>query len=141
MYGLKSPSWGFSSVTYTVDESNRDGSTLLTQRFGGTPGKRPVRSSHVAPSYFVTQTLPSSVPAYRIPGRTGDSLIETIVLCVSAPVASLVMPPVRSRAGVPSGLRPVLMRMRFASCVDRSGEIGRRLSPISTDLKTRLPAA
>src|SRR6266513_2960358 len=66
----------------------------LTYVPAGTPGKRPVRFSHVPPSLRVNQTLPSSVPAYNSPGRTGDSASDTIVQNVSAPVTSGVTPPV-----------------------------------------------
>src|SRR5919202_5358 len=96
---------------------------------GGTPGKRPVRFSHVPPSLRVIQTLPSSVPAKRSPGRIGDSASAVIVPYVSAPVASLVMPPVVSM------LKRILRRSRL----DRSGEIGYRLSPRIVDLSTRFP--
>src|SRR5438093_46959 len=60
----------------------------------GTPPKRPVSSSQLPPSFRVSQTLPSSVPAYNRPGRSGDSASDTIVQYVSAPVTSGVMPPV-----------------------------------------------
>src|SRR5690348_11860139 len=95
----------------------------------GTPGNRPVRFSHVAPSLRVSQTLPSSVPAYSSPGRTYDSASVVMVPYVSAPVASFVTPPVES-----------IEKRTFAmSRVLRSGEIGYRSSPRAVDLSTRLP--
>src|SRR5437762_12444614 len=66
----------------------------LTYVPAGTPGKRPVRFSQLPPSFFVSHTLPSSVPANSRPGRSGDSASDTIVQYVSAPVTSGVMPPV-----------------------------------------------
>src|SRR5438045_9024053 len=66
----------------------------LTYVPAGTPGKRPEMLSQLPPSFFVSQTLPSSVPAYRMPGRIGDSASDTIVQNVSAPVTSGVTPPV-----------------------------------------------
>ena len=100
-----------------------------TYVLGGTPGKRVVRFSHVAPSLRVSQTLPSSVPAKSSPGRTYDSASVVIVPYVSAPVASFVMPPVES----------MLQRTFAMSRVERSGEIGRKSSPRFVDLSTRLP--
>src|SRR6478736_47875 len=99
---------------YTVAESKCEGSTRLTHVFAGSPGNRFVRSVHKPPSFVVIQTLPSSVPAKRIPGRIGDSASVVIVPYVSAPVASRVTPPVSL----------VLMMMRAESLVERSGEIG-----------------
>src|ERR1041385_8071620 len=96
---------------------------------GGTPGTRDVSSSHVPPSFRVTHRRPSSVPAYRMPARTGDSFSETMVQYVSAPVASFVMPPVVR----------VETRIFIVSAVLRSGEIGKRSSPRRVDLSTRLP--
>src|SRR5687768_1668672 len=97
----------------------------------GSPGKRPVRFSHAPPSFRVSHTLPSSVPAHRRPGRTGDSASAVIVPCASAPVTSGVMPPVVRR----------LVLIFAESLVDRSGEIGTKRSPRFTLLMTRLPAA
>src|SRR5213594_4783189 len=98
----------------------------LTYVPAGTPGKRPVRFSHVPPSLRVSQTLPSSVPAYNTPGRIGDSASDTIVQNVSAPVTSGVMPPVVR----------VLTRIFIESLVVRSGEIGYRSSPRRVDFIT-----
>src|SRR5689334_879331 len=95
----------------------------------GTPVNRDVSSSHVPPSFFVSHTRPSSVPANRIPARIGDSLSDTIVQYVSAPVASLVMPPVVR----------VDTRIFVVSIVERSGEIANRSSPRLVDFSTRLP--
>ena len=103
----------------------------LTYVPAGTPGKRPVRFSHVPPSLRVNQTLPSSVPAYRSPGRTGDSASDTMVQNVSAPVTSGVMPPVVW----------VLTRIFIVSRVVRSGEIGYRFSPRFVDFITLLAPA
>src|SRR5258708_7096987 len=88
-----------------------------------------VTSFQLPPSLELTHTRPSSVPAKRIPARIGDSLSDTIVQYVSAPVASLVIPPV------------VLVDTRtfIVSAVVRSGEIGKRSSPRFVDLSTRLP--
>src|SRR6266699_1111337 len=83
----------------------------LTYVPAGTPGERPVMLSQVPPSFFVIQTLPSSVPAYSTPGRSGDSASDTIVQYVSAPVTSGVTPPVVR----------VLTRIRIESLVVRSG--------------------
>src|SRR5678815_2132499 len=95
----------------------------------GTPLTRDVSSSHVPPSFLEIQRRPSSVPAKRMPARIGDSLSDTIVQYVSAPVASLVMPPVVR----------VDTRIFIVSSVDRSGEIAKRLSPRFVDLRTRFP--
>src|SRR5438067_1517256 len=100
-----------------------------TYVFGGTPANRPVRFSHVPPSLWVSHTFPSSVPANSSPGRTYDSASAVIVPYVSAPVASLVMPPVES----------MLQRTFAMSRVERSGEIGRKSSPRFVDRSTRLP--
>ena len=83
------------------------------------------------PSLRVNQTLPSSVPAYRSPGRTGDSASDTMVQNVSAPVTSGVMPPVVW----------VLTRIFIVSRVVRSGEIGYRFSPRFVDFITLLAPA
>src|SRR5690349_9786497 len=94
------------------------------------PGKRDIGiGSHVAPSLRVVHTLPSSVPAQRRPGLMYDSCSTTTVPYVSAPVASIVMPPVlRIDVSI------------FAICfLERSGEIGYRLSPRCVLLRTRLP--
>ncbi len=77
------------------------------------------------PSFFETWTLPSSVPTQSRPGRRGDSLIEMIVQCVSAPVVSSVMPPVGLFF---SGL-----------LVERSGLTIIHVSPRLVDLKRWLP--
>src|SRR5213079_2299512 len=98
----------------------------LTYVPAGTPGKRPVIFSQVPPSFLVTQTLPSSVPAYSTPGRSGDSASDTIVQYVSAPVTSGVTPPVVR----------VLTRIFIESLVVRSGEIGYRSSPRRVDFMT-----
>src|SRR5207245_10958983 len=100
----------------------------LTYEPAGTPGKRPVRFSHVPPSLRVSQTLPSSVPAYSKPGRAGDSASDTIVQKVSAPVTSGVTPPVVC----------VLTRIFIVSRVVKSGEIGYRFSPRVVDFITLL---
>src|SRR3712207_23731 len=118
-YGVKSLRRWLSNVTYTVLESWREGSMRLTYVLRGTPGKRPVRFSHVPPSLRDTHTLPSSVPAKRMPARTGDSASDTIVPYVSAPVTSGVRPPVRLTE----------RSMAAESAVERSGEIATRLSP------------
>jgi hypothetical protein len=99
-----------------VSESKCDGSMRLTYTSpDASPGNRFAGiCSHVAPSLRVTQTLPSSVPAARKPGRTYDSASATTVPYVSAPVASSVMPPVL-----------FMLVSIFAHCFfDRSGEIG-----------------
>src|SRR3954471_4503747 len=98
----------------------------LTYVPGGTPGNRPVSSSQAPPSLRVSQTLPSSVPAYKSPGRNGDSDSDTTVQNVSAPVTSGVTPPVVR----------VLTRIRIESFVVRSGEIGYRSSPRRDDFIT-----
>src|SRR2546425_887390 len=105
----------------------------LTYVPAGTPGKRPppVSSSQVPPSFLVSQTLPSSVPAYNTPGRIGDSASDTIVQNVSAPVTSGVTPPVVC----------VLTRIFIVSRVVRSGEIGYRFSPRLVDFITLLAPA
>src|SRR5439155_19058156 len=92
----------------------------------GAPGNRPVRFSHVPPSLRVSQTLPSSVPAYNRPGRTGDSASATIVQNVSAPVTSGVIPPVVC----------VLTTIFMLSRVVRSGEMADRFSPRLVDFIT-----
>ena len=79
----------------------------------------------------VSQTLPSSVPAQRMPGRTADSLSDTTVPYVSAPVASGVMPPVFR----------IEVSIFAISRFDRSGEIGRRSSPRLVLFMTRLAPA
>src|SRR5258708_12947233 len=66
----------------------------LTYVPAGAPANRPVRFSQAPPSLRVSQTLPSSVPAYSKPGRIGDSTSDTMVQNVSAPVTSGVTPPV-----------------------------------------------
>src|SRR5574342_1357326 len=103
----------------------------LTYVPAGTPGKRPVRFSQVPPSFRVSQTLPSSVPAYSRPGRIGDSASDTMVQKVSAPVTSGVTPPVVW----------VLTRIFIVSRVVRSGEMGYRLSPRCVDFITLLAPA
>src|SRR5712692_5521186 len=100
----------------------------LTYVPAGTPGKRPVRFSQVPPSLRVSQTLPSSVPAYNRPGRSGDSASDTMVQKVSAPVTSGVMPPVVR----------VLTRIFSESRVVKSPEIGNRFSPRLVDFITLL---
>src|SRR5712691_12030105 len=100
----------------------------LTYVPAGTPGKRPVMFSQLPPSFFVVQTLPSSVPAYSTPGLSGDSASDTIVQNVSAPVTSGVTPPVVW----------VLTRIFIVSRVVRSGEIGYRFSPRFVDFITLL---
>src|SRR6266516_3419240 len=105
-----------------VAVSKCEGSMRLPYVPAGTPGTRPppppppppVSSSQVPPSFLVSQTLPSSVPAYNTPGRIGDSASDTIVQNVSAPVTSGVTPPVVR----------VLTRIFIESLVVRSGEIG-----------------
>src|SRR5256885_15164181 len=89
----------------------------------GTPGKWPVRFSHLPPSFLVSQRLPSSVPANSSPGRSGDSASDTIVQYVSAPVTSGVTPPVVC----------MLTRIFIEDLVVRSGEIGYRSSPRRVD--------
>ena len=108
--------------------SKCEGSIRLTYVPAGTPGKRPVKFSHVPPSLRVSQTLPSSVPAYSSPGRSGDSASDTMVQNVSAPVTSGVIPPVVC----------VLTRIFIVSRVVRSGEIGKRFSPRLVDFITLL---
>ncbi|SRR5258706_6303801 len=103
----------------------------LTYVPADTPTNRPVRFSHAPPSLRVSQTLPSSVPAYSSPGRIGDSASDTMVQNVSAPVTSGVTPPVVW----------VETRIRIESRVVRSGEIGERLSPRCVDFMTLLLAA
>src|SRR6266511_4657059 len=103
----------------------------LTYVPAGTPGKRPVRFSQAPPSLRVSQTLPSSVPAYSTPGRSGDSARATMVQKVSAPVTSGVIPPVVR----------VLTRIFIESRVVRSGEIGYRFSPRLVDFITLLAPA
>jgi hypothetical protein len=76
----------------------------------------------------VIHTLPSSVPASSNPARIGDSLSDTIVPNISAPVMSGVMPPVVR----------VATRIFMVSAYDRSGEIGNMSSPRFTLLSTRL---
>src|SRR2546425_4961637 len=100
----------------------------LTYVPAGTPAKRPVRFSQAPPSLRVSQTLPSSVPAYSSPGRIGDSASDTIVQWVSAPVTSGVMPPVVR----------VLIRIFIESRVVRSGEMAYRFSPRLVDFITLL---
>src|SRR6185369_9545158 len=109
-------------------ESCGDGSMRETYVPAGTPGKRVVSSSQVPPSLREIHARPSSVPAKRMPARIGDSFSDTIVQCVSAPVASLVMPPV------------VRMETRIfiVSAVDRSGEMANISSPRFVDFITRL---
>src|SRR6476659_8225150 len=102
----------------------------FTHVFFGTPAKRVVRFSHVAPSFRDSHTFPSSVPAYSSPARIGDSASAVIVLCVSAPVLSGVMPPVVW----------VLTLIFIGSRVVRSGEMAIRLSPRAVLLSTRLLA-
>ena len=94
----------------------------------GTPFTFAVCSVQLPPSFQDDQTRPSSVPAKRMPGRSGDSLSDTIVPNVSAPVASVVMPPV------------VLVEMRIlvVSAYDRSGEMKNMSSPCLVDFSTRL---
>src|SRR2546422_6185536 len=82
--------------------------------------------SHVPPSFFVTHTLPSSVPANSTPGRSGDSASDTIVQYVSAPVTSGVTPPVVR----------VLTRILMESLVVRSGEIEYKSDRKSTRLNS-----
>ena len=122
-YGAKSLSRWLSNDTYTVAESDGLASILLTCVKGGTPTNRALRSSHEPPSFFVSHTFPSFVPTYNTPALNGDSAMVTIVAFSSAPVASRVMPPVASTAGLPSISKPVVMRMRDSSRDDRSGEI------------------
>ena len=115
-----------------MSESKCDGSIRLTYTSpAASPGNCVAGiCSQVAPSFRVIQTLPSSVPAYRKPGRTDDSASATTVPYVSAPVASSVMPPVL-----------FMLVSIFAICFfDRSGEIGYRLSPRFVDFITRFPA-
>src|SRR5574341_1856665 len=111
-----------------VSESCGDGSMRLTYVPAGTPGKRPVRSSHLPPSFQLIQTLPSSVPAKRMPGRMGDSLSETLVAYVSAPLTSGVIPPVVRRE----------TRIFIVSAKVKSCEMGYISSPRLVDLRTRL---
>src|SRR5215207_6750298 len=94
------------------------------------PGKRDIGiCCHVCPSFCVVHTLPSSVPAISQPARTYDSASATTVPYVSAPVASRVIPPVL-----------VMLVSIFPHCfLERSGEIGNRLSPRYVDFSTRLP--
>src|SRR4051812_20268899 len=96
----------------------------------GSPGKRVAgMASHGEPSLRENHTLPSSVPAQRNPGRTYDSARATTVPYVSAPVASSVMPPVFF----------MLVSILPISRLDRSGEIGKRLSPHCVLFRTLLP--
>ena len=104
----------------------------LTYVSGGRLAKRvPGIRSHEAPSVRVSQTLPSSVPANSSPGRIGDSMSDVIVPNVSAPVASVVMPPVVF----------VLTRIFMVSRSVRSGEMTIRSSPRLVDLTTRFAPA
>ena len=97
---------------------------------GSIPANFDVRFSHVAPSFTDFQTLPSSVPAKSSPGLAGLSSSATTVPYVSAPVASIVTPPVK-RTDVSI----------FASNrLDKSGEMRLKSSPRLVDLSTRLPA-
>src|SRR6266852_7984472 len=98
----------------------------LTYAPAGTPGKRPppVRLSQLPPSFLVSQTLPSSVPANSNPGRSGDSASDTIVQYVSAPVTSGVTPPVVC----------IETRIFSESLVVKAGE---DLYPISPDVTTK----
>ena len=68
-----------SKHTYAVPGACGDASTSLTHNLAGTSGIAPLTFSHVAPSFFVTQTLPSSVPAHSRPGTIGDSDNDTTV--------------------------------------------------------------
>src|ERR1035437_9751277 len=93
----------------------------------GTPVMFLVSSFQVPPSFHEIQRRPSSVPAKMMPGRIGDSLSDTMLAKVSAPVASVVMPPVVC----------VEMRIFVVSAEERSGEIGYMSSPIFVDFSTR----
>src|SRR5258708_12830177 len=95
----------------------------------GNPANRSLKFSHEPPSLWVTQTLPSSVPASSRPGLTYDSASVTTVPYVSAPVTSGVTPPVNFSA----------VSMRARSCLERSGEMVNISSPRLSDLNTLLP--
>src|SRR4249919_1046757 len=63
-----------------------------THEFAGTCAL-PVTLLQCAPPSRVTCTLPSSVPTQMTLPSRGDSLIEKIVVCISAEELSTVMPP------------------------------------------------
>src|ERR1019366_9799815 len=101
-----------------------------TQESFGSPGKRPFRLSHAAPSLVDFHMLPSSVPAKSRPGFRYDSESATTVPNVSAPVASIVTPPVH--------VTEVSILAQFF--FERSGEMSWKSSPRLSDFSTRLPA-
>src|SRR5579864_3797858 len=93
----------------------------------GSPGSRLVTFSHVAPSFDDCHKRPSSVPAYSRPGLTYDSASATTVPYVSAPVASIVTPPVH--------VMEVSILAQFF--FERSGEMSWNSSPRFIDFSTR----
>src|ERR1041385_6840118 len=91
----------------------------VTHGLGGRPLMLPTTFFQLLPESRVTCTLPSSVPTQIRFGSFGDSLMLTIVVCISADELSTVMPPDSSC---------------FCFCgsfVERSGEMRSQLSPWS----------
>ncbi len=127
-YGLKSSLRWPSNVRYAVPSATCDASRRLTQVPFGTPGTFARTLAQVAPPSRVICTFPSSVPTQMMPGRMGDSAIVMIVQWVSAPVSSIVMPPVAFM------LPPCRGPSLSLSLVVRSGLMICQWSPRSTDL-------
>src|SRR5437870_737894 len=69
---------------------------LDTHGFGATPRTFAMVLVQDVPPFFVTCTLPSSVPAQITSGFFGDSAMATIVVCISADELSTVTPPYSS---------------------------------------------
>jgi len=121
-----------SNVAYTRASSNRDGCTSDTQLPFGMPGTLSMTSVHVRPPSRDTCRWPSSVPAYRMFARFGDSANDTIVGHVWMPsflatVISLPFTPI------------VTTSSRFALPV-RSAPSASQLRPRFDERNTRLPA-
>src|SRR5262245_8611448 len=74
--GSRLSTWWYSTVTYAVPVSYRDGSTLLTVPYCGRFGMFFVTFVHVLPPSRVTCTRPSFVPTQISPACFGDSAIR-----------------------------------------------------------------
>src|SRR5258708_22668679 len=123
-HGVMSPNVCRSNVAYAVPGSKRLASTQVTQLAFGKPGTLPTTFVQCAPPSRVSCTFPSSVPTQIVFASSGDSLITTMVVCISAEELSTVMPPDSS------------CRCFSGSLVVRSGDMRSQVSPRALEPQT-----
>ncbi len=118
-----SPNVWRSNVAYAVPLSWRLAAIELTHDALGSPATLAVKSVQLFPPSRVSCTLPSSVPTQTMFASSGDSLMEKMVVCISADELSTVMPPDCS------------CFCFSGSLLVRSGEMRSQVSPRSRERK------